>query len=1119
MKDSLYSLAKITRPGLTGILPRQRLFSLIEGGGDQSIIWLTGPPGCGKTTLVSSYLENRKPDSLWYQLDQGEADIATFFYYLRLAAHKKYPGDLSSISFPESVEDIPHFANRYIRELGKKFVSATGNIFGDGPAHRNAGRKLLLKYSPEYLGDLATFTRGYFRDLFARLHNPFVMVFDDYQNVPRHSQFHNVIRYGLSELPPGGRVVIVSRNKPPDAMAKFFANRQMKLLGWDDLRLTQDESDEIVKLHGLELSGEKCHQLYTKTQGWAAGLVLMLEHIGIDGLLPDSPETLTPTVIYDYLAREIYQKLDQSTRDFLSQTAIVPRLTAAIAEALTSNPSSASILDELSRRHHFVSANRRLKPVIYEYHPIFRDFLRAAGKSPVRQAMGRINYEKVITLLEKNGQLEDAIELLLENECWEQLVDVIQRHASELIQDGRRETFAQWLDEFPIERMKENPWMIYWLAACRFPFALRESRRFYEQAYALFASASEPDVSGMVQSCSGIMRAILYEGDDLALLDPWIAIADELLRSHSGALSEGVESHVTSCLFMSMGLRQPDNPDIEYWVEKAYTASKSQPLSRFHLAVALHIAFSYMWVGYFSKTHEVLSLVGKVLARIDAEPLALITQKNIESMCLMLEAKGEDCLMAMQEGLEIAQRAGVTLWSQQLRINGLGGALGVGDLDTADRLLEEIALEPAPERRQEQSLINYLSAWAAILRGDTLLAFQFQKTALRLSIEVGNPFIEIICRLAMAQILFECGDERKGAAHLRQVHELARNINNHLLEFMSFLCYAYLALEHGRRRSGLKSLHYAMQLGREYGYRHTLWWRPEVMAELCAAALEEQIEVDYVRSLIKLRGLAPPASGNRIDEWPWIFRIHTLGQCKLLKDDHSIGMIAKLQRKPMELMKAIIAFGGRDVPEQRLAEALWPGVDETYSRRSLTTAIHRLRKILGEDRAILVSEGCISLNSHYCWLDTWALERLAGEVEQLCEVDIMPVDTDRASSVSSKLLKLYGGPFMASETEREWYVAARAELGACFLHCMRKLAKFWDEHDDVENAIQCYRRILEIDEGSEEGCRGLMFCYTRLGKREEAIEVYKSYRKAMDASSDTSVSPEIVAVYESLMKK
>jgi ATP/maltotriose-dependent transcriptional regulator MalT len=75
-------MSKITRPILTEVLPRKRLFSLLDRMRRRPIIWVSGPAGCGKTTVISSYIQTRKIPCLWYQVDEGDADPATFFYYM-----------------------------------------------------------------------------------------------------------------------------------------------------------------------------------------------------------------------------------------------------------------------------------------------------------------------------------------------------------------------------------------------------------------------------------------------------------------------------------------------------------------------------------------------------------------------------------------------------------------------------------------------------------------------------------------------------------------------------------------------------------------------------------------------------------------------------------------------------------------------------------------------------------------------------------------------------------------------------------------------------------------------------------------------------------------------------
>jgi len=60
------AIAKISAPRLYGVVPRGRLFESLDRGVNGRAVWIAGPPGAGKTSLVASYAEEARRDVIWY---------------------------------------------------------------------------------------------------------------------------------------------------------------------------------------------------------------------------------------------------------------------------------------------------------------------------------------------------------------------------------------------------------------------------------------------------------------------------------------------------------------------------------------------------------------------------------------------------------------------------------------------------------------------------------------------------------------------------------------------------------------------------------------------------------------------------------------------------------------------------------------------------------------------------------------------------------------------------------------------------------------------------------------------------------------------------------------------
>jgi ATP/maltotriose-dependent transcriptional regulator MalT len=997
MKARRASLGKTARPRLSGILPRRRLFELLDQGREGPSIWVSGPPGCGKTTLVASWLDHAALPSLWYQLDEGDADVATFFYFLSAAA-----------------------------------------------GEREAGEALPL-LAPEHQAGLPQFTRHCFQQLFAQFTAPFALVFDGCHEVPASSPLHEVLRLAIQELPPGGCMILVSRGDPPATLARLRANRSLALIGWEDLRLTREETKSIVAQRLPRLPAAQLDALYARTEGWAAGVVLMLEQARAGGSIAEPPAT-TRKLVFDYLAGEIFQKSDAGTQQFLLQTAFVPQMSARIASALTGVADAERILTELHRANYFVLLRETQPEPLYQYHPMLRDFLQARAEETLgkegRRALQRASGRE----MEQAGHPAEAAALYRDGHDWSALAALIEHNAAALLAQGRGETVARWVEELPPELQLKHPWTVYWAASSRATLAPREARLLYEKAFELFRAGG--DAKGVVLSCAGAMDAILYELDDFALLDRWIAVLD---AAEAALDSRELEARVACSMFVSLTLRQPQRRDIGRWIERALGASREVSDVNLKISTALLAAMTLMWTGLFSRAAELIDAVRRQSAAPGVSTWSVLTLRTLEAMHGVLTADAESCDRAMREGLALARDTGVNIWTFQLLAYGYGSALGRNDLRRAAALARQLEPHLAGAGRFNLCLYRHFLAWEAMLRRDTLRALEHEKAALRMAIEVGCPFFEVLCRLALAEILAECGDERKCVAHLHALRSIVRGIDNAHLEFTCLIGFAQIALEHGRTRPGMNALRRGLEIGRQYGYAHFLWWRSNVMSKVLGHALQAGIEADYARSLIKRRRLAP--EGAPAGVWPWQYKVQTFGGFRLLRHDEPMPSTGKAQRRPLELLKVVIAYGGEQVPEHRITDALWPRIDGDSAHRSFTSALHRLRKLLGEDRAVVLHEGRVTLDRRYFSIDAWDFDAAAAEAEATS-------DRERLEKLVQRLLDLYRGPFLAGE-EAPWQLAPRERLRARLARVMARAMRQWQDGGDDVRARAIYDKFKE----------------------------------------------------------
>jgi len=237
----------------------------------------------------------------------------------------------------------------------------------------------------------------------------------------------------------------------------------------------------------------------------------------------------------------------------------------------------------------------------------------------------------------------------------------------------------------------------------------------------------------------------------------------------------------------------------------------------------------------------------------------------------------------------------------------------------------------------------------------------------------------------------------------------------------------------------------------------------------------------------------------------------TLGRFQVLKDGSPLSFPAKAQRKPLALLKLLIAMGGREVAEQSLTDALWPESDGDAAHRTFASTLHRLRELTGHE-CLLLRDRRLSLVEGTCRVDALEIPGIASRKESACHRG----DADDAARESALAVTLYRGPFLDGEFDPPEILAARSRLHSQFLRVITGCAEFLSEAGRAELAVHLYRRGLEVDGTAEELCLGLMRALQRQGRQAETLAAFAAFQTALQAGGGADPSPETRALAESL---
>jgi len=382
---------KTVRPGFRHVYFRERVFNEIDQQCDYPMIWVDGQPGCGKTTLISSYLEKANGNYLWYRISESDNNLVEFLY---------------------------------------RFSSALSDFL---PKSSQSLRMLSLPFQPK--------PESLFKSMFSELHQnispPFYLIFDDFHLIS-NNDFHTMLVDALISMDVGNiNIFIISRHKPADSYSRLRARQKFSRLGKKYLDWNEDE---VIALTQMLSDDEKPKDLgktfFEVTHGWVSGVILLIEMLKEKSATISSVTLLDKSFLFEYFASEIFSNMSEITQKLLIKASFFNEVDVKQRKFLLDKKRLKMILEELCNRNYFVNDNDNNKS-IYTFHPLFKEFLQNKSFSYFSKNELNTLRNEIAHSLYSAADYERAIELYLKASNWEKAAHIIIQQAEMLFSQGK----------------------------------------------------------------------------------------------------------------------------------------------------------------------------------------------------------------------------------------------------------------------------------------------------------------------------------------------------------------------------------------------------------------------------------------------------------------------------------------------------------------------------------------------------------------------------------------------------------------------------------------------------------------------------------------------------------
>ncbi len=412
MPEPHLPVTKFTPPPVRArLLPREHLIERLNQGRSLPLTLLSASAGFGKTTLLAAWARQSIGHVAWLSLEEQDDDPTRFWVAAIAALRTRFP------------------------EIGETAFT-------------------LLQAPPSPA--LSTILTVLINEL-AAFPDEMTLILDDY-HVIEEQTVHESLVYLLDHLPSTLHLLLSSRVDPPLALSRWRARGQMVEIRDGDLRLNEQEAASFLReTMGFRLKEEDVGRLWSRTEGWVAGL--QLAALSLRG--HKDPSAFVRALsgshrfIVDYVWEGILQQQSPAIQQFLLQTAVLTRVNAALCRAVTGKQTSQEMLEAIERANLFLVPLDE-KRQWYRFHSLFREALLARLQATQPELVPLL-HRRAARWYEAQGLLHEAIPHALSACDFAHAADLMERFLVPQSWRNEYHLLRRWVARLPEAVLRVRP--------------------------------------------------------------------------------------------------------------------------------------------------------------------------------------------------------------------------------------------------------------------------------------------------------------------------------------------------------------------------------------------------------------------------------------------------------------------------------------------------------------------------------------------------------------------------------------------------------------------------------------------------------------------------------------